>query len=125
VVNADRRAVAIVDDDPGVRCSLSFLLGVIGQPVQAFTSAAAFLMADLRNFACLILDHHVPEMTGLHLAERLRKEGSLIPIMLITGSLSPHIAARAAQLGIHKVLEKPPTEDDLISFIEGSLRLPG
>jgi hypothetical protein len=37
--------------------------------------------------------------------------------MLITGSLSPAITARAAQLGIEAVLEKPPREDELLRFI--------
>jgi two-component system response regulator FixJ len=122
VVDRDRRTVAIVVDDPDVRSSLVFLLEVIGHPVRAFASTAEFLRADIRHIACLILDHHMPEMTGLHLAERLRNEGSLMPIMLITGSLSPHITAQAARLGIHKVLEKPPTDSDLVSFIETSLQ---
>jgi CheY-like chemotaxis protein len=55
-------------------------------------------------------------MTGLELAERLRADGSGIPILLITGSPSPAIAARAAELGI-RVLDKPPTEGDLLDFV--------
>ena len=46
----------------------------------------------------------MPEMTGLELAARLRADGSGIPILLITGSPSPAIAARAAEVGITKVL---------------------
>lgn len=122
MADQDRRDVAIVDDDPDVRDSLSFLLQVLGHPVQAFASAAEFLKADMRRIACLILDHHMPGMTGLHLAERLRNDGSLIPILLITGSVSPSITAQAARLGIHRVMEKPPAENDLISFIESSVR---
>lgn len=125
MVDPDRRAVAIVDDDPGVRSSLGFLLEVLGHSVQAFASAAEFLKADLRCLACLILDHHMPDMTGLRLAERLRNDGSLIPIMLVTGSLSPQITTQAALLGIDNVLEKPPTENDLIRFIEAALGNPG
>ena len=33
-------------------------------------------------------------------ARRLRADGAVIPILLITGSPSPTIAARAAELGI-------------------------
>ena len=124
MADPNQHVVAIVDDDHAVRSSLSFLLEVIGHPVQAFASAAEFLKADIRRIGCLILDHHMPEMTGLHLAERLRAEGCLIPIMLVTGSPSPAIAARAGQLRIYKVLEKPPAEADLIEFIGSSLRRP-
>jgi len=109
--------VAIVDDDDAVRDSLGFLLEVIGHKVATFASAAEFLRADLRRFGCLILNHHMPRMTGLELAKRLRTDGSLIPILLITGSPSPSLAALAAELGVNRVLEKPPGEDDVIDFI--------
>jgi CheY-like chemotaxis protein len=62
----------------------------------------------------------MPEMTGLELAERLRADGSSIPILLVTGSPSPVIVARAAELGINRVLDKPPTEEDLLDFINGA-----
>jgi two-component system, LuxR family, response regulator FixJ len=109
--------VAIVDDDPAVLDSLQFLLEVAGHTVAVFASAAKFLAADGLHPACLIVDQHMPGMTGLELAERLRSEGVEVPVMLITGSPSPAIVARAAQLGIRKVLEKPPTEAELLNFI--------
>jgi two-component system, LuxR family, response regulator FixJ len=119
---AQQPAVAIVDDDPGISRSLSSLLAVSGHRVQTFVSAVEFQKADIRVFACLILDYHMPEMTGLHLAEWLRGEGSPIPIMLVTGLPSSTITARAAELGIERVLEKPLNERDLLGFIASSLR---
>ena len=117
MTETSQRAVAIVDDDDAVRDSLSFLLEVIGHPVETFASVAEFLTTDLRHFASLILDQHMPGMSGLDLAERLRIGGSTIPILLVTGSLSPSIAARAAKLGVNRVLEKPACEGDVIDFI--------
>ncbi len=120
MTKAERRTVAIVDDDNGVRDSLRFLLEVVGHPVETFASAAEFLKAEWRHLACLILDHHMPHMTGLELAERLRDSGARIPILLITGSPSPAIVARAAELGIESVLEKPPGDQDLLDFINAT-----
>jgi two-component system, LuxR family, response regulator FixJ len=117
MTEAKQGNVAIVDDDTAVRDSLRFLLEVVVHPVETFASAAEFLKAEIRHLACLILDHHMPEMTGLELVERLRADGSSIPILLITGSPSPTIVARAAELGINRVIEKPLTEDDLLGFI--------
>jgi len=111
------RKIAIVDDDPGVRDSLRFLLEVIGHTVETFASAAEFLQAAGQHFACLILDQHMPNMTGLELTGRLRADGIGIPILLITGSPSPSIVATAMELGIDRVLEKPPGEDDLLDFV--------
>ena len=109
--------VAIVDDDLAVLDSLKFLLEVVGYLVSTYASAAAFLGDVATNPACLIIDQHMPGMTGLELAQRLRDDGAAIPILLITGSPSPAIVARAGQLGIVNVLEKPPEEADLLSFI--------
>src|SRR6185437_13294599 len=78
-----------------------------------------------RNLVCqasIILDHHMPKMTGLQLAEQLRGGGSLLPILLVTGLPSPSIVARAAELGIERVLEKPPEDDDILEFIASHTR---
>jgi FixJ family two-component response regulator len=116
----ERAKVAVVDDDHDVRESLRFLLEVLGHAVEVYESAAKFLEAEVQRFACLILDHHMPNMTGLELAEELRADGNLLPIMLIMGSRSDTIVSRASDLGISRVLDKPPSEEELIGFVEGS-----
>jgi FixJ family two-component response regulator len=115
--DANQRKIAIVDDDQAVRDSLRFLLDVMGYATESFASAAEFLKADTENPACLILDYHMPNMTGLELVERLRADGVGLPILLITGSPSPATVARAADLGIYRVLEKPLGDEDLLDFI--------
>jgi FixJ family two-component response regulator len=111
------KGVAIIDDDLDVLDSLKFLVEAAGYTVDIYGSAAAFLEAHTPRPACLILDHHMPQMTGLELASRLRSMGMAIPTLLMTAQPSPAIIAHATQLGI-KVLSKPPTEDELLSFIE-------
>jgi two-component system response regulator FixJ len=109
--------VAVVDDDQAVLDSLKFLLEVMGYTVITYDGARAFLNDKGSGPSCMILDHHMPRMTGLELAENLRDAGDNLPILLITGSPSPAIVARAAQLGVERVLEKPPDEDDLLRFV--------
>lgn len=122
-MQADGRGIALVDDDAAVRDSMRFLLEIAGHSIQDYASAGEFLdRCDLKRLAGLILDHHMPAMTGLELAAHLRQQGHQFPILLITGSPSPAIVARAAELGIERVLEKPPSEDELIGFVEGLLR---
>lgn len=117
-----RREIAVVDDDHAVRHSLRFLLEVMGHPVRTFASAGEFLKAEIHHVAALILDHHMPQMSGLELVARLRADGIGIPILLVTGAPSPVIAARAAALGIHRVVEKPPTDHELHAFLSGITR---
>jgi two-component system response regulator FixJ len=117
MTNVKRRKVAIVDDDMAIRDSLQFLLEVIGYSVETFASATDFLKAKTGNLACLVLDYHMPEMTGLELVERLRAAGNGLAILLVTGSSSAAIVSRAAELGVSGVLNKPPGEEDLLNFI--------
>ena len=95
---------------------LQLLLGFFVLRSSTGTKLFAFLGNGART-ACLIIDQHMPGMTGLELAQKLRDDDDAIPILLITGSPSPAIVARAAQLGIVKVLEKPPEEADLLNFV--------
>jgi two-component system response regulator FixJ len=117
---AERRKVAILDDDDAVRASLRFLLEAMGHTVETFASAVEFLNAEFRHLACLILGYHMPHMTGLELAETLRAEGARMPILLITGAPSSAIVARAAELGIERVLDKLPSDQDLLDFINAT-----
>ena len=119
---AKRQPIAVVDDDDAVRDSLRFFLETLDHPVVTFPSGHEFLAQDSAGLACLILDHHMPEMTGLQLAEQLRRGGSHLPILLVTGMPSPSIVARAAELSVERVLEKPPGEEDILEFIASHTR---
>ena len=112
------REVAIVDDDHGVLESLRFMLEMAGYPVATYPSALAYLADQQGEPRCLILDHHMPVMTGLDLVTKLQTEHATVPVLLITAAPSPAIVARAAEIGVTRVLEKPPTETELISFVE-------
>jgi len=115
----EARVIAVVDDDEAVRDSLAFLLTVTGHKVAAYASAADFLdRCDLSQVAGLILDHHMPQKTGLELLATLREDGRTLPVLLVTGSPSPDIVARAGTLGVDQVLEKPVSDQWLMEFVD-------
>ena len=111
--------IAVVDDDQGVRESIAFLLETVGYDVAQYASTHEFLR-DHRSHPLigLILDERMPGVAGLELTEHLRAEGRMLPILLVTGSPSPVMVPRAAELGI-KVLEKPYIETGLMAFCAG------
>jgi two-component system response regulator FixJ len=112
-----RRVVAVVDDDDAVRNSLRFLLEIAGHAVETFASGGEFLRAETKRLRCLILDQNMPGMTGLELAGKLRSDGSALPILLMTATVTPTMKARAAKIGVDRVLEKPFEEDELLGFL--------
>lgn len=114
--------VAVVDDDQAVGDSLAFLLETAGYRAITFPSAAAFLNDREIRPAHLIVDHGMPDMTGLQLAERLHREGdSKIPFLLITGAPTPAIVSGAAKFGVRAVLTKPFEPDELLAIVAASL----
>jgi len=117
-----RRPVCVVDDDPGVLDSLTVLLQALGFDVLTFGSGAEFLADERRRTAgCLLIDQHMPGMDGLDAVDRLRNEGVMTPIIVITGRLDPNIAARAAKLGIAEILEKPFSTKRVVDLVRTSL----
>jgi two-component system response regulator FixJ len=110
----------VVDDDDAVRDSLRFLLETAGFAVATYTSAAQFLNeASPCDLTCLLVDQHMPDLTGLQLVTLLHSQGvRMLPIALITGSPSPDLVRLARQLGVAQVLEKPLDDDVLLDFIE-------
>jgi FixJ family two-component response regulator len=117
VIKDQSQEVAIVDDDTAVLASFQFMLELAGFEVSTYSSASAYLKRDGTHPRCLILDQHMPLMTGLELAAKLRMAGIQVPVMLITSAPSPALVARAAEIGVEHVLEKPPAEQDLINFV--------
>ena len=115
------RPVAVIDDDDGVLDSLKFMLEVAGYSVTGFPSAVDFLRDCQVHPSCMILDQHMPQMTGLQLAARLRSEGSQLPILLVTAAASPAIVAEAHRIGVDRVLEKPLDEQDILMFVAAHL----
>jgi|SRR6478752_8034542 len=117
--DGSRRLVAVVDDDDAVRDSLQFLLEIAGFSVASYGSAAQFLReAPIADLSCLVVDQHMPELTGLQLVARLRGAGVDLPVALITGSPSADLLRQAGELDVARVMEKPLDDDALMDFIE-------
>src|SRR5258708_3302130 len=77
--------VMIVDDDDTIRKAVRRLMKSFGFAVETFASAEEFLGSDrLAKTSCLILDVHMPGMSGLQLQERLVAGDCAIPIVFIT-----------------------------------------
>ena len=113
--------VIVVDDDAAVRNSLRFLLEIDGFAVRTYESAQELARGDdSSDCRCLIVDHEMPHMTGFELVAALRKEGSEVPVILISGNVTPALKTRASNLGV-PVIEKAVMGDGLIELIRTTI----
>lgn len=116
--------VYIIDDDDVVRDSLKALLEIRGYDALDYESGDQFLasLPDL-NGCCLIVDVHMPGMTGLDIMAVLRQRGEAVPALLITGRRDSLIEAQAAALKDVELLDKPIAHDALFSILNRMLAL--
>jgi DNA-binding NtrC family response regulator len=114
--------VFVVDDDPAVREALESLLRSVGIGVQTFASAHEFLVSRRPDVpSCLVLDVHLPGLSGLDLQQELKKADVDIPIIFITGAGDIPMSVRAVKAGALQFLTKPFDNDDLIDAIRQGL----
>ena len=115
--------VHVIDDDPAVRDSLSFLLETAKLETRVYDSAIAFLEAlpDVTS-GCIVTDVRMPEMTGIELVRRLKAQGFTLPIVMITGHADVPLAVEAMKAGVADFIEKPFNDDILLAAIATALR---
>ncbi len=116
-----RRLIVIIDDDEGVRESLTMLLEAVGHRVAAYDSAEAYLAAKPDAPACFVVDQFMPRMSGLELAATLRHVGETAPFMLISGAMSSAMVSIAEQLSV-ETQGKPLDMTTFLGFVEKAVK---
>lgn len=120
VEGADRAGpVAIVDDDASVRSALKRLLASAGVSAVTHASGTDFLESKaLHDVDCLILDLHLPGLSGMEVLSEVKVAASKLPVVLMTGRYDSDFAAAAVEAGASAVLRKPFDETTLFDAIE-------
>lgn len=109
--------VYVVDDDAAVREALRVLLECYGMTVEGYGSIAEFSREhDPQRKACMILDLHLPDVSGLdYLASRPQR--GRLPVIMITAEPDASSRARAERMGVLAFLEKPLSDEALLANI--------
>jgi len=114
--------VFVVDDDISVRESLESLILFAGWQPQIFASAQDFLPRPPALVpSCLVLDVMLPDLNGLDLQKRLATDRVTMPIIFITGHSDVPMAVRAMKAGAVEFLNKPYSDEMLLSAIQEAI----
>jgi len=117
-------AVFVIDDDPGVRRSLTALGQAHGLTVETYASMHAFLAAyDPKRPGCLLLDVRLGSRNGLDLQDALRRRRASLPIIVMTGHGDVATSVRAFRAGAFDFMEKPVPPCKLIRRLREALAM--
>ena len=115
--------VAVVDDEAPVRTALSRLLRLADFDVATFASGEEFLASlDTRRPDCVILDIHMPGLSGFDVQSRMRDAHIVVPVIFITASDEIDLGRRILEAGGKRLLRKPFSNDELLAAIGTSLQ---
>jgi two-component system, NtrC family, nitrogen regulation response regulator NtrX len=118
-----RQTILIVDDEAGVRSSLTGVLKDEGYTVEAVPSGEACLDRLARGQVDLIvLDIWLPGMDGLATLQRLRERRADAAVVMISGHGNIESAVRAIKLGAYDFVEKPLSLEKTVLAVRNALR---
>ena len=104
-----RRRVLAVDDDPSVTAMVSVALVDVADVVPAATAEEALRICALEDVDMVVLDLHLPDLSGVEVTRLLRNDPrtTLLPLLLVTGSSDASLLDEARRAGVDDVIAKP------------------
>src|SRR6266700_2652443 len=113
-----RDGIWLLDDDTSMLKALGRLLNSAGFIVEKFNHPASFL-ARLENAPCrvAVLDVWMPDMNGLEVQARLRRDSPETQIIFISGRDDPPVRRTALDAGAVAFLAKPFEDDVIVQLV--------
>ena len=112
----------IVDDDAMMRDALTMIFTLAGYRVTAFADAESFLVAArARSTACVLLDLHLPDRSGLTVLKELKTYGYAAPVFIVTGDDDVSMAVEAVKNGAFDYLVKPLDVRTIVTRVGGAI----
>jgi FixJ family two-component response regulator len=113
-------AVYLIDEDPCIREEIAACFSALGVKLIAFTSATDYLNFSGRDTAaCLILNTHLPDISGFELQQRLTEKGNP-SVIFISGQCDIASTVRAMKAGAIEFLTKPIDLSTLIVAVQAA-----
>ena len=116
-------SILVVDDEPGVRSSLSGVLRDEGFEVDAAASGEECLDRAARAaYDVIVLDVWLPGIDGLITLQRLRERKIDAQVVMISGHGNIESAVRAIKMGAFDFVEKPLSIEKTVLVVRNALR---
>jgi len=118
-----RPHLLVVDDEAGIRESLSLILQDEGYQVESAGSAEEALQrAAIGDLEVVLMDVWLPGMDGLEALSRLQASARPPAVIMISGHSTIETAVRATKLGAFDFLEKPLSLEKVIVLVRNAIQ---
>ncbi len=115
--------IYLVDDNRDLIEALAIYLTRIGYDPRQFYSSEEFLAFDeYAEVACVVLDNHLPGLSGLQAQQEMIKRGVELPIVFMSGESGFQDVVEAVKGGAITFLEKPFTMEQFQEAIEDAIK---
>jgi CheY-like chemotaxis protein len=113
-----RRRVLYAEDDAVVRKLTAGLLTRAGYRITSVEDGLAALeMLGRAEFDLLITDNDMPNLTGIELVTKLRRNNMALPIILASGSAGFFSGEQYTWLNFSACVQKPFLPDELVQTV--------
>jgi DNA-binding response OmpR family regulator len=121
-MQSEAARIVVVEDDASMSQAIERVLQAGGFAPAVFASAEAALEGGAAAADALVLDIHLPGMSGFELYRRLALSGETRPAIFITARDEPAVRDEAERLGgAGSYLPKPFSGRDLLAAVTRAL----
>lgn len=120
----EEKKILVADDESHILNVVSLKLRNAGFiVVTARDGDEALRLATEQPFDLIITDNHMPNMSGLEMAQKLRSTGHTIPTLMLSAR-GYHLTESELQAsGIHQMIAKPFSPRQLLSAVSEMLKV--
>ncbi|WP_299376601.1 response regulator [uncultured Tateyamaria sp.] len=121
----ERKKVLLVEDDEFTCFMMQEIIGTLGVDVEVATNGTEGFDALSKSpgaFGLVLMDLHMPVLSGIDAARKIRKLAKNppreVPIIAVTADVNYHDDARIEQLGMNGFASKPVSPGQLLALID-------
>lgn len=115
--------ILIIDDEPGIRTVLKDVLE--DEKYKVFLAEDGYeglSIIDTNQVDLVILDVWLPNIGGIDVLKRIKKNHEDIEVIIISGHANVQMAVQAVKIGAYDFMEKPLSLDKVITVVRNAIQ---
>jgi CheY-like chemotaxis protein len=115
-------SILITDDDPESRETLRDIVAPQGfRTLLASSGEEALEIVHCESVHLVLLDYHMPRLTGLETARLMHQENAVLPCILVTADADAVMIRRALTEHVFSVIPKPVSKNVVLYTVVRAL----